>query len=280
MMRVREINWSIITGLLETFPSGAYYGVPRGGAIIAGLLLMSRAGVTVVSRPEDAEYIIDDVIDSGATADRYMKQYPNCKFLALIKKESKEVWIKFPWEGQDSLSAREDVITRLLQTIGEDPERPGLKDTPRRVIKFYEEFLKYPEPSMTQFDGAACDEMVMQHDIPFYSLCEHHLLPFFGTATIGYIPSGKILGLSKLARVVRHYAQRLQTQEYLTNNIAEYLKIKLEPKGIGVILRASHLCMLMRGVEATGSYTTTQHFDGSLKTDMKARNEFLLQCKK
>jgi GTP cyclohydrolase I len=157
----------------------------------------------------------------------------------------------------------------------DDPSREGLQDTPRRYEAFLKEFLSPDEFTPTVFDSEGYSEMVIQRNINFYSLCEHHLLPFFGNATIAYIPDEKIIGLSKLARTVDHFSRRFQNQERVTMQIADFLQEKLSPKGVGVVLSARHLCMEMRGIEKLGTYTTTSCLRGLFMTNQATRTEFL-----
>lgn len=163
----------------------------------------------------------------------------------------------------------------ILKHLGEDVEREGLRETPQRYIKFMTEFLKAENYNFTTFDAESSDEMIIQTNIPFYSVCEHHVAPFFGTANVAYIPNGKIVGLSKLARTVDFYANRLQNQERITTQIAERIQSELDPKGVAVSLKAQHLCMCMRGVKKYDTWTTTSKLLGIFKDDDKARNEFL-----
>ena len=171
------------------------------------------------------------------------------------------------------------IIKELLVIIGENPNREGLNDTPERVAKSYEKlfggYQQDPAKLMTVFDNEGYKEMVIAKDIDFYSLCEHHLLPFYGKAYIGYIPKNKIIGLSKLPRLVELYSRRLQNQERLTKQIADSLKIILKPKGVGVVIKAEHMCIKLRGVEKQNCKISTSSFTGSLTSDMRARDEFL-----
>lgn len=168
-----------------------------------------------------------------------------------------------------------DLVTQILPLIDENPTREGLQDTPARYEKFLEEFLK-PEPfKLTTFENEGYDEMVLQTGIPFYSMCEHHLVPFFGTGAIAYIPDKKIVGLSKLARTLDHFSRKLQNQERITMDVANFLMESLEPKGVGVVLHARHLCMEMRGVEKPGTFTTTSCVKGNFKSRPETRAEFL-----
>lgn len=163
---------------------------------------------------------------------------------------------------------------QILKQIGEDVSREGLIETPKRYIKFMREFLEAKEFNFTTFDGEGTDEMILQTNIPFYSLCEHHAAPFFGVANVAYIPNEKIVGLSKLARTVDLYANRFQNQERITTQIAERLQLELNPKGVAVHLKAQHLCMCMRGVKKHDTWTATSKLIGVFKEDNKARSEF------
>jgi GTP cyclohydrolase I len=167
-------------------------------------------------------------------------------------------------------------VADLLAALGQDPSSEQLRDTPRRVAAGYAELLT-PEPfTPTSFpNDEGYDELVLARAIPFQSLCQHHLLPFVGVAHVGYLPAGRILGLSKLARVVELYARRLQLQERLTKQVADWLQAQLEPKGVGVVLEAEHLCMSLRGVRAAGARTVTSTLHGVLRTDPRSRQEFL-----
>lgn len=169
----------------------------------------------------------------------------------------------------------ENHVAELLKHFGEDVNREGLKDTPKRYVKFFKEFLNPPEWNCTTFDCEDYDEMIIQTNIPFYSLCEHHVAPFFGYGHIAYIPNKKIVGLSKLARTLETYSRRLQNQERITTQVADFLNNKLQPKGVAVVLKAKHMCMEMRGVKKHDTWTTTSKMIGGFKDDLNARNEFL-----
>jgi len=168
----------------------------------------------------------------------------------------------------------------ILEGIGEDPDRPGLKETPERVARMYQEIfagLETPtEEILKHIEGESHDEMVMLKDIPFYSVCEHHLLPFFGKAHVAYIPSGgKIVGLGELAKAVEILAKRPQVQERLTTQLADLLMQKLKPKGAMVIIDAEHLCMSMRGIKKPGTRTVTSAVRGMFRTKQSTREELL-----
>ena len=167
-------------------------------------------------------------------------------------------------------------IGELLAALGQDPGAEHLRETPRRVAAAYAELLSPVAFGMTTFANVeGYDELVLARDIPFTSLCEHHLLPFTGRAHVGYLPAERIVGLSKLARVVETYARALQVQERLTAQVADRLEEALQPRGVGVVLEAEHSCMSLRGVRATGSRTTTSALRGLLREDGRTRQEFL-----
>jgi GTP cyclohydrolase I len=173
------------------------------------------------------------------------------------------------------LPAAEDAVTALLRALGKDPTDEHLAGTPRRVADAYAELLT-PRPfDLTTFpNDEGYNELVMATDIPVQSLCEHHLLPFTGVAHIGYLPGDRILGLSKFARVLEMFARDLQVQERLTQQVADWLQENLAPRGVGVVIRAEHLCMSLRGVRAQGSRTTTSALHGLLREDARSRHEF------
>jgi GTP cyclohydrolase I len=177
--------------------------------------------------------------------------------------------------GGMDLAAAERAVADLLEALGRDPSDEHLVETPRRVAAAYAELLTpMPFRATTFPNDEGYDELVLARDVPFTSLCEHHLLPFSGVAHVGYLPGERIVGLSKLARVVEHVARDLQVQERLTEQVADWLERALEPKGVGVVLEAEHLCMSLRGVRATGSRTVTSAVRGLLRTDGRSRAEF------
>ena len=170
----------------------------------------------------------------------------------------------------------ERAVADLLAALGQEPTSEELAATPRRVAASYAELLTPAPFTLTSFpNDEGYDELVLARAIPFASLCQHHLLPFTGVAHVGYLPAGRILGLSKLARVVELFARRLQLQERLTTQVADWLQAQLEPKGVGVVLEAEHLCMSLRGVRAAGACTVTSTLHGRLRTDPRSRQEFL-----
>lgn len=174
----------------------------------------------------------------------------------------------------------EKAVREILIAIGEDPDREGLVETPKRVANMYEEIFAGleddPKQYLKLFNEGQNDEMVIVRDIPMYSMCEHHLLPFIGKAHIAYIPSdGKVIGLSKLARIVNSYAKRPQLQERLTAQVADFLEENLHPKGVAVLVEAEHLCMTMRGARAAGAKTQTSALRGIMKKDARTRSEVM-----
>lgn len=177
--------------------------------------------------------------------------------------------------GVDTVDT-EAAVTALLVALGADLAGEGVRDTPRRVARAYRELLS-PRPfSFTTFpNDEGYDELVVVADIPFASLCEHHLLPFTGVAHVGYVPGERLVGLSKLPRAVEHFARRLQVQERLTMQIADLLAERLRPRGVGVVLSAEHTCMSLRGVRAPGTRTVTSALQGLLRDDQRTRQEFL-----
>ncbi|MFI5254097.1 MAG: GTP cyclohydrolase I FolE [Candidatus Limnocylindrales bacterium] len=180
--------------------------------------------------------------------------------------------------GRDG--AVEEAVREILVEIGEDPERAGLVRTPERVHRMYAELTAgYRVDPERLINGAIFEvdysEMVIVKDVPFYSLCEHHLLPFFGTASVAYIPRGRVIGLSKIPRIVEMFARRLQVQERLTQQIADFVQERLQPQGVGVVMEATHLCAVMRGVRKPGTIMVTSSVLGIFRSRDKTRAEFL-----
>jgi GTP cyclohydrolase I len=174
----------------------------------------------------------------------------------------------------------EGIVRAMLDELGEEPERDGLERTPARVARamrfFTQGYGQDPQKILNDalFD-VTYDEMVMVKDVDFYSLCEHHLVPFFGRAHVAYIPNGRVVGLSKIPRLVEMFARRLQVQERLTMQIAETIEEILEPKGVAVVVESIHLCMMMRGVEQQNAFAITSSMRGAFKSDSKTRSEFM-----
>lgn len=182
-------------------------------------------------------------------------------------------------DGDEANHRVETAVREILTEIGEDPDRQGLVGTPERVHRMYAELTAgYHVDPERLVNGAVFDvdysEMVVVKDIPFYSLCEHHLLPFFGTAAVAYIPKGRVIGLSKIPRIVEMYGRRLQVQERLTQQVAAFLMDRLDPQGVGVVVEATHLCAVMRGIRKPGTVMTTSAVLGLFRTRDRTRAEF------
>lgn len=272
------------------------WGVPRGGTTVAALVAREFIEAELVDLPEQADVIVDDVYDSGTTAQKFLAMGKpfvslysrkidvphNCFYGEYIPPEAG--WLSFPWENGINERSGEDIVIRLLQYIGEDPTREGLKETPKRVLAAWKHWCGGYEIDSSSLlktfeDGAeGCDQMVLVKDIEIYSHCEHHLAPFFGKAHIAYIPNGRVVGLSKLARVADVFARRLQVQERLTNQIANAIDSHLKPQGVGVIVEARHMCMCSRGVNKQDSVTITSALRGALLKEDAARAEFMRLC--
>jgi GTP cyclohydrolase I len=183
-------------------------------------------------------------------------------------------WVDNPIDMD--LVAAEESARGMLKALGVAVDTEALRDTPARLVKAYAELFTARPFNLTTFpNDEGYDELVLARAIPLHSVCEHHLLPFVGVAHVGYLPADRILGLSKLARVVEHFARRPQVQERLTKQVADWLQDHLHPKGVGVVIEAEHTCMTLRGVKATGSSTVTSTLLGTLRSDVRSRQEFL-----
>ena len=283
------------------------WGIPRSGIPAAYAVMMALCSIgatcTYAASADEASIIVDDVIDSAATINRYMEaHHEHAYFACLVDKVmdrprnpildyhqglpmmERGKWIVFPWDldesGKDT--GAQDSVVRMLQYIGEDSSREGLRETPNRVVKAWSEwFAGYrtdPKSLFKSFEDGAegVNEMVLLTDIPVFSHCEHHIAPFTGTASVAYIPDGKIVGLSKIARVVDAFSRRLQVQERLTNQIADCIMQELQPLGAAVVIRAKHSCMSTRGVKVHNVDTTTSAMRGVFMEDAAVRNEFML----
>jgi len=266
------------------FTSCNLFGVPRGGIPAAYAVAHHLGpGCRVVDDAATASFIIDDIIDSGRTRDFWLDTSFNTErpFYALVEKQPGDPWVSFPWERSDRDGSAEDIPVRLLEFVGEDPRREGLLETPARFLKAWQfwtsGYSQDPREIFKVFEdgGEGYDQMIVQRDIPVWSHCEHHCAPFFGVAHIGYIPQGRIVGLSKLSRLVDVFARRLQVQERLTTQIATTLFEELTPVGVGVVLKCRHLCMESRGVRTAGTSTTTSALLGDMRDDPRTREEFL-----
>lgn len=277
------------------------YAVPRGGIPAAYAVQRHFPELELVDDPAQASAFIDDIIDSGITRTAYTNRYETSPpFFALVNKldtmeadtgkfetignYSSDSWIVFPWEAtkEDDSASVEDNVVRMLQYIGEDPTREGLLETPKRVVKAWNEWFsgygKNPADVMKVFKdgGESYDDMVIVHNTPIYSFCEHHISPIVGFCTVAYIKDEHIIGLSKIPRLIEMFMRRLQVQERLATDIASALQEHLKPLGVAVSITARHMCMESRGINSTGTETTTLSMKGAFKTDPAKRAEFLL----
>ena len=270
------------------------WGIPRGGISVALLLVAHNPmRFCITDDPMQADIAVDDILDSGSTSLKVYINYNHLTTYALYGRfpnyphgksavQSPE-WLSFPWErslkGEDQ--SGHDIVTRMLQKIGEDPSREGLLETPRRVVAAWDEWFKGYKEDPTKHlktfeDGAEdYDEMVLVSPVPVMSHCEHHIAPFTGQAHVAYIPNKKIIGLSKIPKIVDTFSRRLQVQERLTSQIAKFLWEGLDPKGVAVVIKAQHSCMCHRGVKATDSGTITLKLYGAFKDNPETRAEFM-----
>ena len=263
------------------------YGIPRGGIFAAQAveeaLSILKVDSFLLESPGQADVFVDDIIDSGKTREKYYQKYPSVPFYALVEKKNipnlQDKWVSFPWERMTVESGPEDNIRRILEYIGENPNREGLLETPKRVIRSYDTlfggYKQDPKDIMKVFEDGACDELVLLKNIPFHSCCEHHILPFSGVGHIAYVPNGKVIGVSKLSRLLDIYARRLQIQERIGQQVVNDLMTYLKPKGAACVLAAEHSCMICRGVQKQGSIMVTSSLKGIFLDNIQTRNEFL-----
>lgn len=236
------------------------FGVPRGGMLLAGFF-SQRLSKPLVDDPRQGTLVVDDIVDSGKTRLRYkgfdfaclhVKKNTPAEFYPTFFVSVEEDWVEYFWEKNESPA--EDAVTRLIEVIGDDPNRKGLFETPRRVIASFEElFVGYkqdPAEIFKTFDDEQekFEGLVYLKDIEFYSTCEHHLLPFSGKAMIAYIPNGPVIGASKLARLLDIYSRRLQMQERIAEQVTNALMKYLNPLGAACLIEAKHFCITCRGV--------------------------------
>lgn len=269
-------------------PPTGVFGIPRGGVVPAAMVA-ARLGVPIATSGQPGVLVVDDLVDSGRTLSRWLEAGHRADAL-FVKPEAGAAhcapravpvsgWVVFPWEDQAEHAGPADAVVRILQHVGEDPEREGLRDTPGRVLRAFTEMTagygEDPAAILSTVFDEQHDQMVVLSGIEFTSLCEHHLLPFVGTATVGYVPNGKVVGLSKLARLVECFARRLQVQERMTNQVAAAVMEHLQPLGVGVIIEAHHSCMGCRGVRKPSAVMKTSALAGIMRWDSTARGEFL-----
>jgi GTP cyclohydrolase I len=279
----RDIN--ILAQKIDASKYDFLYGVPRGGIPVAFALSVETT-IPITDKIISNTLVVDDLVDSGATRDRYnsydfacihIKEHTPEKFLPTYYVSKEDEWVQYWWEVIET--SAEDAITRLIEYIGEDPNREGLKETPKRVIKAFDYlFSGYkidPQEIVKTFDEESYDQIVLLKDIELYSMCEHHMLPFVGKAHVAYIPNHSVIGISKLARLVEVYSRRLQIQERIGTEITDALMQYLKPKGAACIIEAQHLCMQMRGVEKQNSVMVTSSLKGAFLDDSSAREELM-----
>lgn len=292
-MLITEISWEQVEHAAELLAQrwvdaeiSRVVGVPTGGSVIAPLIA-GHLHVPCVAHDEVNPFrsdtlVVDDLVDSGKTSSAYAGNFdalfrkpaaPRCVASSAIEMDG---WLRFPWERERDA---EDAVVRLLQAIGENPAREGLRDTPRRVVKAMREMTagsgECAATILQTTFSARCDQIVAVKGIEFTSMCEHHLLPFIGSATVAYLPTDRVVGLSKLARLVDAHARRLQLQEQMTHDIAFDLMEHLKPLGAGCIVKARHLCMGCRGVKKPGAEMITSATLGVFRDDPAVRSEFL-----
>jgi GTP cyclohydrolase I len=271
----KSVTWNEVYRRLADAPPGRLYGIPRGGAIVAGLT--GRA----VDRVEDADWIVDDVTDSGRTAEEWTTRWSKPVW-SLFDRERDALGdnqLRLPWEGGEDLTEQRVHLERLglelLETLGYDPSLEGLRETPARWARWWQEFHGFDAGNAeTTFQSLSSDELVVVSGIQVWSICEHHLLPFSALVSIGYVPRDRLLGLSKFARIAHRAAHRLQLQERLAEEIADAVEVRVASPDIGVLVRGRHLCMEARGIRTPGvaSALVTR---GLLRSDEKRRRDFL-----
>jgi GTP cyclohydrolase I len=265
------MTWREVFELVDQIPPyQRVYGVPRGGGIVAALYASRQTGM-LVDADDNPDLILDDILDSGRTRDRFQQSNPEAMFYTLVNREMgrgpKNAWVVFPWEAEPEREAT-DYITRLLEYLGQDVSRAGLQHTPERVLKALQEAVAgdgLDSISLLQHSGGQVhfpeqpvDEMIILRGIQFSSTCEHHLMPFFGNCAFAYIPGeAGVVGVSKLARLVTGFAQRLQVQERMTNQIVDAFQQIVRPRGCGLVVQAQHTCIRCRGIRQPSTMLTS-----------------------
>jgi GTP cyclohydrolase IA len=268
----RRVSWAEVYERLRAAPAGRLFGVPRGGAIVAGLT--GRA----VDDPRDADWIVDDVARTGATLDALMARTskPGWALFDVRARPQSDSALVMPWDARKDLSTHGRLVAigrELLEVLGYDPSCPGLVQTPDRWARWWQEFHTVdPAGVDVTFDAVTSGQLVAVSGVRVWSLCEHHLLPFVADVTIAYVPNGRILGLSKFARIAQRAGRRLQLQERLTEEIASCVERVTASPDLGVIAIGRHLCMEARGVRSAGR-TSTVALRGALRTDPSLRSD-------
>lgn len=286
-LRPLDILRILQTNLLPRISRSAVLYPHNQNSVPLAVALALRTDCELVELPSRATHVAVDVVRNSDQLHGLSERYPGRALLILADMVSNPaLWHSivpsFPWNPAPE---PEECVRGLLESIGEDPDRGGLRETPARVIKGWREWSSGykvdPAALFKTFDDGAdgFDQMVIVHNVPVVSKCEHHLADIQGIAHVGYIPDGKIVGLSKLARVVDAFARRLQVQERMTVQIADTILQHLKPKGVGVLIRAGHACMSSRGVKIHGSVTTTSAMRGVFLDKPEAKLEFLQLCR-
>lgn len=281
---VRDVGWDEVMEQVRAIlpdPGSKVYGVPRGGAVVAGLMKALRPSLSLVGLPLLADVIVDDVLNTGATSTEVQEEVKGeIDFRVLFNRplHNEEQWLRMPWEHVDQVRDLKHTVIRQLQMIGEDPQREGLLDTPRRYLSALQEMcsgLKAdPAKPLSKVFNEDHDEIVAVCRMPFVSLCEHHLLPFTGIVNFAYLPQGKVVGLSKIPRFIEILSRRPQVQERLTTQIAEEFMKAVDPLGVMVIVMGRHSCMHLRGSRCPGLMKTSA-VRGVFKEKPEARAEAL-----
>ena len=262
------------------------YGIPVGGCFVAKEVAR-KLNVPLHSIVKENTLVVDDIVDSGKTIAEYvpgiytaallLKEHAKAKPLIWVNEVPTGCWVVFPWEKKNEI---EDSVRRIIEFIGEDPTREGLLETPKRVSKSWGELYKGYKSNPKEIlqkcftDHGKYDQMIILRNVEFFSMCEHHMLPFYGTVSIGYIPKDRVVGVSKLARIVEVFARRLQIQERMTQEIASLIDEVLQPLGVGVIVEATHMCMQMRGVNKRQATMITSAIRGTFCRE-EVREEFM-----
>ena len=272
----------LVDGLAARLPPGSCcWGVPRGGSVVAALL-RSKHGVPITADLSEATIAVDDLIDSGRTARMVQEKY-NLNLEPLLVKQNTD-WIVFPWEGTELAEDAENTVTRMLQQIGEDPNRPELEDTPRQVVEFWDKLYsgyRYTGEEVAGLlqcgpagpEGAADSGMVVLPSIPFVSSCENHLLPFFGMAHVGYLPCKEQGSLGDVSMLVGALSRRLQLQDRLTGQICDILNEKTA--GAAVLLQGNYLCLMVEGRSSRQTTVETTAFGGRFEASAELQSRFL-----
>lgn len=310
-------TWTVessAVSLMERLPDKVcLVGIPRGGLTFAYVLANSRRkDQSVLVRSADdwnsaqAEtdrgaqrmvYLVDDIMVTGNTMNKVKDQHPEGTFAGYVvlgvkqdehdrqypqpltfeKSWKPDIWISFPWESREEGGAPLSAVTRLIEYLGDDPNREGLLETPRRVLGFYDELRERRNVNfaITNFEAEKFDDLVLVRDISFSSLCEHHMLPYHGTISIGYLAHGSVVGLSKLPRAVDALSAGLTMQETLTVAIADSTAEMAQTPDVGVVSKATHTCVTIRGPRAPGTEMISSTMTGKFREDSELRAEFL-----